>query len=322
MPLLPPMIALYSIYTVCKQCILFLVYVASTSVVITRNGTPTAGQTYSLSCSLVIMTDPATYQWFHSNETQLSDTSQLQFSPLMASHGGTYTCRASVRGVMAEDIATVIVTRKCHAVVFGHILNNLHSFLSSVPSPTTLSVTPPSMIIAGSSSSLTCTVELSTAVDIPVTVNTVWTSPAMTTVTTTSSVMESLTRYIVMANVSVATSGSYICQASIDSSSPVITESERTSNSTTVTVGEYIKTVHDLWNTFCTIIYIYIVEPDCLIIVSALDYMHDCHHFHSSLTFALRMTRANLVETSACCTTLNMKCLQRIFVVSRTNLVA
>ena len=58
------------------------------------------------------MTDPATYQWFHNNGTQLSDTSQLQFSPLMASHGGTYTCQATVGDVMAEDIATVIITRK------------------------------------------------------------------------------------------------------------------------------------------------------------------------------------------------------------------
>ena len=126
-----------------------------------------------------------------------------------------------------------------HAVVLlGHTLINLHSFLSSVPAPATVSVTLPGMIIAGSSSILTCTVELSTAVDIPVTVNTVWTSPAMTTVTPTSSVMESLTRYIVVANVSVATSGNYTCQASINSSSPVITESRMTSGSTTVTVGE------------------------------------------------------------------------------------
>ena len=125
-------------------------------------------------------------------------------------------------------------------VVAMWIFINLHSMLSSVPAPTTVTVTPPvGMIIAGSSPSLTCTVELDTAVDVPVNVSTEWSSPDMTTVSPTSSVMESLTRYTVMANVDAARSGSYTCQASIDSSSQFITGSGETSGSITITVGKY-----------------------------------------------------------------------------------
>ena len=97
-------------------------------------------------------------------------------------------------------------------------------------------------IIAGSSPNLTCTVELSPAVDIPVNVTTMWTGPAldmMTAVTPTSSVMESLTRYIIMAMVDAARGGNYTCQATLSSSSQFITDSGRTSRMTTITVGEY-----------------------------------------------------------------------------------
>ena len=114
----------------------------------------------------------------------------------------------------------------------------LHVF-STVPAPTAATIPiPVNEIIAGSSPILTCTVDLDPAVDIAVTVNTEWTGPDMTTVTPTSSVMESLTRYTVMASVNAARNGSYTCQASIDSSSQFITGSGMTSGSAAITVGE------------------------------------------------------------------------------------
>ena len=96
-----------------SNAILF-VHVALPSVMITPSaaGTPTAGQTYSLSCSLTPTTDPVTYQWFDSNGTQLSNTSQLQFSPLLASHAGLYRCRATEGSVMAEGSTTVTINCK------------------------------------------------------------------------------------------------------------------------------------------------------------------------------------------------------------------
>ena len=96
------------------------------NVVITSSGSPTAGQSYSLECSVSGTSDSTTFQWLEGptdNKTQLtidgsrtvSSTSsviQLQFSPLRASHGGPYTCRATVVGVAVEGTATVVVNGK------------------------------------------------------------------------------------------------------------------------------------------------------------------------------------------------------------------
>ena len=74
------------------------IIIGSVCIVITPTsvGTPTAGQAYSLNCSLTEINDTVTYQWFKglpsSNGTQLTNTSHLQFSPLRASDAGLYTC--------------------------------------------------------------------------------------------------------------------------------------------------------------------------------------------------------------------------------------
>ena len=110
----------------------------------------------------------------------------------------------------------------------------------SVPAPTSVMVTTPvDAIIAGSSPNLTCTVELSPAVDVPVTVNTVWTGPALTTVITTSLMMESLTRFIAIAMVDAVRNGSYTCQSTVSSSSQFTTGGGSMSASTNITVGMY-----------------------------------------------------------------------------------
>ena len=80
--------------------------------VITRTGTSTAGQTYSLDCSLTGADDTVTYQWLDSNGTQLTNVSQLEFSLLRASDVGLYTCRATVGGVVVMETATVNVNCK------------------------------------------------------------------------------------------------------------------------------------------------------------------------------------------------------------------
>ena len=102
-----------------------------------------------------------------------------------------------------------------------------------------MTVTAPiGTIIAGSSPNLTCIVELSPAVDAQVTVTTEWTGLVGITVTPTSSVMESLTRYTIIAMVNAARGGNYTCQATLSSSSQLITDSGMTFGSTTITVGE------------------------------------------------------------------------------------
>ena len=120
--------------------------------------------------------------------------------------------------------------------------NDIQSLYHTVPAPTAVMVTPPSStIIAGSSPNLTCTVELSPSVDVPVTVETVWSGPASTTVTTTNLMMESLTRYIILGMVDEARNGSYTCQATVSSSSEFTTGGGMTSGSTTITVGMYLQ---------------------------------------------------------------------------------
>ena len=113
------------------------------------------------------------------------------------------------------------------------------TLFSLVPAPSMVTVTPPSgVIIAGSSPTLTCTVELSPAVDVQVTVNTVWTGPDGVTLTPTNPVMESPARYTSTVMVNAARSGDYTCQATVSSSSQFVTGSGMMSGTTTITVGK------------------------------------------------------------------------------------
>ena len=75
------------------------------------NSIPTTGETYTLECSVNGTTDSVIFQWFDGNEILLSNVSQLQFSSLLASHAGTYTCQATVESVVVEK--RFIVTIKC-----------------------------------------------------------------------------------------------------------------------------------------------------------------------------------------------------------------
>ena len=67
------------------------------------SGVPTAGQTYSLTCSVAVVphlvVEPS-IQWFRQNGGVVSTSSgtslPLSFNPLMTSDGDRYTCRASV----------------------------------------------------------------------------------------------------------------------------------------------------------------------------------------------------------------------------------
>ena len=96
---------------------------------VTSTGTPTAGQSYSLDCSVSGTTNLTTYQWFNSNGTQLTNTSQLQFSPLLASYAGTYTCRATVGSVVVESSDMVEINCKLHHRYYTHALHNVYQWL-------------------------------------------------------------------------------------------------------------------------------------------------------------------------------------------------
>ena len=82
---------------------------------ITPIDSPTPGETFSLDCSLNGATNPVTYQWFEgpaSSGVQLTNVSQLQFSPLLVSHAGLYTCQVTMGDLVMEETSTVTVNRE------------------------------------------------------------------------------------------------------------------------------------------------------------------------------------------------------------------
>ena len=107
-------------------CVCYHVLV-SLSVSITASGTNTAGETYSLVCSVTVTgsTDQPTITWLDNGAQITSDASRtvsattgdgsngyystMTFNPLSVAHARTYTCRAIVGGEMNGDIEVVSV---------------------------------------------------------------------------------------------------------------------------------------------------------------------------------------------------------------------
>ena len=90
----------------------------------------------------------------------------------------------------------------------------------------------------GSDVTLTCTVELSPAVDVPVTLNTVWTGPEVVTLSTTTPVEEDLISTATVNSFGRDQSGNYTCRATVSSASSFLTDSGLKSGTATVTVGK------------------------------------------------------------------------------------
>ena len=107
-----------------------------------------------------------------------------------------------------------------------------------------LSTPNPGVIIrpVGSAVTMTCTIELSSDVDIPVTVTTVWTGPdGFMTTNTAQSVKGSTTTYTSTAMVSTFgkdQSGLYICSATAITTSPFIIDSHSHNGTAIITVGK------------------------------------------------------------------------------------
>ena len=105
-------------------------------------------------------------------------------------------------------------------IIQSHLNSLSITCVHTVPQPVTrLVFDTPNPIHSGSSPILTCTVELSPAVDVPVNVTTVWTGPDGSTLTSaTTPIMRSFTHYTSKAKlnyVEAADSGNYTCTVSI-----------------------------------------------------------------------------------------------------------
>ena len=116
--------------------------------------------------------------------------------------------------------------------MYPYIKHTLHIVLA--PPIVSLTSDAPSPILSGSTVTLTCTVELIQAVDVPVTVNTVWIGP-VTTNAPSFAAQESLTLYRsshTLNFVESADSGEYICTVSIGNG-------EEVSARTNIKIGMY-----------------------------------------------------------------------------------
>ena len=101
---------------------------------ITLFGDNTAGETYSLVCSVAAIPTP-TITWLDDGVEITTDSSRtvsvttsdgsnrysstLTFNPLSASHAGTYTCRATLTsGEMDTDTVMITVRGECRIDTF------------------------------------------------------------------------------------------------------------------------------------------------------------------------------------------------------------
>ena len=89
---------------------------------ITGSGTATAGESYSLECTVTVTgsTDQPTITWLMgpmnnmitSGVVTTGSMSTLTFNPLSASDAGTYTCRATLGSAMDLIFTTIAVQSK------------------------------------------------------------------------------------------------------------------------------------------------------------------------------------------------------------------
>ena len=118
----------------------------------------------------------------------------------------------------------------------------LKILLFIVPAPTSIILSPPYPGLVrpvGSAINMTCNIELSPVVNIPVTVITVWTGPAgFMTTTTTQSIMGNYTSTAVIGSFGRDESGAYTCTATATTTSSFLRNSASHSGTATITVGE------------------------------------------------------------------------------------
>ena len=81
----------------------------------TSGGTPTIGQSYSLTCLVPGMDSAVTYQWKKNNE-DINDRSvvadnMLTFMPFRLSDAGNYICNVSVNSIIYTNNKDVLIKR-------------------------------------------------------------------------------------------------------------------------------------------------------------------------------------------------------------------
>ena len=189
-------------------------------------------------------------------------TQNLTFSPLRTSHGGQYICRASVN-VSAVSLPVIsnqsslnvtvqsknmrLLAHKCLSLQYVHVYD-CDSLFFPVPISVTLRRIPSTDILsAGINLTLICIIQLNTAVDTNVMVNTSWTGPnatfAFNSRISITNVSESVPPYkttVLFSPLNVTDSGLYTCQADVrpNLSSPFIVMNSDTATHTITVESE------------------------------------------------------------------------------------
>ena len=123
--------------------IIIFTYIGNPIVSITTSGSNIAGNMYSLLCSVSVVFGTPNISWFDSKGmividgsgitqtlTMISDTEQtfeLQFNPLMYTHGGEYTCVANLT-VIRDDDTFIGVSNATTAVYVSSQFNIITMF--------------------------------------------------------------------------------------------------------------------------------------------------------------------------------------------------
>ena len=211
---------------------------------------PVVGQPYTLTCTVSgdeKLDSDVTYHWTKINgrETELeANSTDLSFSSLSLSNSGNYSCMSVVSSMYLNE--AIIVSNLSDIQLQGKSdykmkklytpIVNYCSLVHTAPSPSSITIiAPPNIIFTGHIFCISCIVNLPPTVDIPVTVNIVWSENYSSSVPT----MDNLNEYN-----STATfvsdleweSISFKCTASVSSNSSFITRSESTAMNMSVFV--------------------------------------------------------------------------------------
>ena len=217
---------------------------------------PVVGSQYILTCTVTItgadrLNPTITYQWFKDNTVVSGETqSTLSFSSLSLSDAGQYRCDVTVSSTLLSQPITkmsnthdLTLQSKCNSSLMICGLIVVLSHLVPLPTAVTLTASPDGTTLTGSPLTLTCSIELSDAVDIAVTVNTVWNGPPGTQFTTTTPVATRMTATTytstaTISSVETSDSGEYTCTATVSSTSnSFVLASGGVSGMRTVSVG-------------------------------------------------------------------------------------
>ena len=217
---------------------------------------PAVGSQYTLNCTVTVtgadqLNATITYQWFKNNTVVSNETqSTLSFSSLSLSDAGQYRCDVTVSSTLLSQSITdksnthdlTLQSKYNSSLMIYHLIVVL-SLLVPPPTAVTVTASTDGTIFTGSSLTLTCSIEVSEAVNI--TVTTVWSGPSGTQFTTTTSVATrmtatSYTSTATISSVETSDSGEYICTATVSSTSSFLTDNEADSGIHTVNIGNML----------------------------------------------------------------------------------